>query len=407
MTGVQTCALRSYREMDKMEFVHRALEIVSDDGSQKNNDGNSMKIYSDDEEVKKILEDLFFERLDINNELWSVIYETCKMGDNFYEVIVDDYKKPKKIVYLRYLEPTKVERVEENGKIICDKVKITYDPDEINRYLSQEFCLKGWDAGKEYSNWCHDVEKVVPVKKGKLNLGLIIETKITNIDAHQKDVLENEEEQQFSEMVKINKDKYNVIDKGSFIKAAEEHKISLYGITDNDILRLGKLLNLDVLVHRLINKNNRTTKVRKINTGKVLLFNTYETVSAVSETDSSEWVKYGEDKRGTLHYYKKGNVNQASDIIKVLNKWVFSKREISDAIQYRRENRSSTKGYNNLSHMVYLSEIDCPNQSERMMYLFLYDADGKSLYSHTFSNPEWTLIQPESNGDTIRKAVCK
>jgi len=106
-----------YREMDKMEFVHRALEIVSDDGSQKNNDGNSMKIYSDDEEVKKILEDLFFERLDINNELWSVIYETCKMGDNFYEVIVDDYKKPKKIVYLRYLEPTKVERVEENGRL--------------------------------------------------------------------------------------------------------------------------------------------------------------------------------------------------------------------------------------------------------------------------------------------------
>ena len=106
-----------YREMDKMEFVHRALEIVSDDGSQKNNEGNALKIYSDDEDVKEMLEDLFFERLDINNELWSVIYETCKMGDNFYEVIVDDYKNPKKIVYLRYLEPTKVERVEENGRL--------------------------------------------------------------------------------------------------------------------------------------------------------------------------------------------------------------------------------------------------------------------------------------------------
>jgi len=106
-----------YREMDKMEFVHRAIEIVSDDSSQKNNEGNSLKIYSDDEEVKELLEDLFFERLDINNELWSVVYETCKMGDNFYEVIVDDYKNPKKIVYLRYLEPTKVERVEENGRL--------------------------------------------------------------------------------------------------------------------------------------------------------------------------------------------------------------------------------------------------------------------------------------------------
>ena len=108
-----------YREMDKMEFVHRALEIVSDDASQVNNEGNVLKIYADDENVKKILEDLFYERLDINapNQLWSVIFETCKMGDNFYEVIVDDYSKPSKIVYLRYLEPTKVERVEDNGRL--------------------------------------------------------------------------------------------------------------------------------------------------------------------------------------------------------------------------------------------------------------------------------------------------
>ena len=336
-------------------------------------------------------------------------FHTSNISSDCVLNVINNYLE--KVAVLRHIE-----RVEENGKIICDKVKITYDPDEINRYLSQEFCLKGWDAGKEYSNWCHDVEKVVPVKKGKLNLGLIIETKIPNIDANKKDILENEEEQQFSEMVKINKDKYNVIDKGSFIKAAEEHKISLYGITDKDILQLGKLLNLDVIVHRVINKNSRTTKVRRINTGKVLLFNVYETAADTSgdtseaepsETIASEWVKYGEDKRGTLHYYKKGNVNKDSDVVKVLNKWVFSKREISDAIQYRRENRLSAKGYNKLSHMIYLSEIDCQNQSERMLYLFLYDTDGKSLYSHTFSNPEWTLIQPESNGETIHKAVCK
>ena len=57
--------------------------------------------------------------------------------------------------------------------------------------------------------------------------------------------------------------------------------------------------------------------------------------------------------------------------------------------------------------MIYLSEIDCPNQSERMLYVSLYDTDEKLLYSHTFSKPEWTLIQPESNGETILKAVCK
>jgi hypothetical protein len=248
-------------------------------------------------------------------------FHTSSINDDCVLNVINNYLE--KVAVLRHGE-----RTEEDGRIICDKVKITYDPDEINRYLSQEFCLKGWNAGKEYSDWCRDIEKVIPAKKGKLNLGLIIETKIPNMDSHKKDVLEKEEEQQFSEMVKINKDKYNVIDKNSFIKAADENKISLYGITDNNILQLGKLLNLDVIVHRVINEDSRTTKVRKINTGKVLLVNSYKTARdtsepEASETKASEWVKYGEDKRGTLHYYKKGNVNKDSDVVKVLNKWVF------------------------------------------------------------------------------------
>jgi hypothetical protein len=106
-----------FKEMDLMEFIHRALEIVSDDGSQKNDESNAIKIFSDDENIKTKLTELFFDRLDMNNELWSVIYETCKMGDNFYEVVVDDYRKPSKIVFLRYLEPEKVERIEINGRL--------------------------------------------------------------------------------------------------------------------------------------------------------------------------------------------------------------------------------------------------------------------------------------------------
>jgi hypothetical protein len=106
-----------FKEMDLMEFIHRALEIVSDDSSQKNDESNAIKIFSDDEKIKEKLTELFFDRLDMNNELWSVVYETCKMGDNFYEVVVDDYRKPSKIVFLRYLEPEKVERIEINGRL--------------------------------------------------------------------------------------------------------------------------------------------------------------------------------------------------------------------------------------------------------------------------------------------------
>lgn len=317
-----------------------------------------------------------------------------------------------KVVMLKHTE-----NVEQSGRNICEKVKITYQPDVISKYLNQESCLQGWGDGQELSDWCNDIHKVMPTKEGKLSVGFIVESKIPNIDDQQKETLEKEEEKQFFDMAAIYKDDYNVLDKSAFSKAAEEHKISLYGITENDILQLGRDLHLDVIVHRLINKDSRTTKVRKINTGKVLLSKSYETTIATPalesepapapESKTSDWIKYGKDNRGTLHYYKQGNVDKDNNIVKVLNKWVFSKREKADAIQYRRESRLSTKGYEKLSHMVYLSEIDCQNQSQRMLYLFLYDINDKSLYSNTFKNPEWEFIQPDSNAESILKAVCK
>jgi len=106
-----------YREMTTMEFIQRGVEIVADDSTQSNNDGDALKIYSDDEGVKETLEDLFTERLDMNNELWTIIYDTAKMGDNFYEIVPDSYEKPKKIIFLRYLKPDNVKRIEDNERL--------------------------------------------------------------------------------------------------------------------------------------------------------------------------------------------------------------------------------------------------------------------------------------------------
>lgn len=131
-----------FKEMDEMEFIHRALEIVADDSTQTNDEGNTLKIYSDNEKVKGLAEDLFFDRLDLNNELWSIVYESCKMGDNFYEVIVDDYKNPRSVIYLRYLEPDKVERIEKNGRLS----HFTY---KTKDFLEQDDKEKGIKKGEE------------------------------------------------------------------------------------------------------------------------------------------------------------------------------------------------------------------------------------------------------------------
>ena len=115
----------TYKEMDGMEFIHRGIEIISDDSSQPNDTGDVVKFFSDDEEIKAVLDELFVKKLDMNNELWTIFYETVKMGDNFYEIIPDDYKKPKEIKRIRYLEPEKMERIEKDGKLSHFSYKVT------------------------------------------------------------------------------------------------------------------------------------------------------------------------------------------------------------------------------------------------------------------------------------------
>ena len=106
-----------FREMAATEIINRGLEIISDDSTQINESGDVIDIQTNDENIRIKLVDLF-ERLDMNNELWSIFFETIKMGDNFYEVVVDDYEKPKKIIALKYMEPEKVKRVEKNNQLL-------------------------------------------------------------------------------------------------------------------------------------------------------------------------------------------------------------------------------------------------------------------------------------------------
>ena len=107
----------TYEEMAACPFLSRGLQTIADDGTQKNVEGNTVKVYSNDEDIKNILDDLFHVRLNLNKELWSIFIETCKLGDNFYEIIPDSYEHPTQVARIRYLKTDKVNRVEKNGRL--------------------------------------------------------------------------------------------------------------------------------------------------------------------------------------------------------------------------------------------------------------------------------------------------
>lgn len=137
----------TFQEMTSSNFIHRALQVICDDACQKNTEGNTIGIVSDNEENKNILSELFHKRLNLNKELWSIFYETVKLGDNFYEIIPDSYDNPTMVAKIRYLEPDKTNRIEVNNKLAF----YTYTTDLVDERTKQksaeiQYRLQPWQV---------------------------------------------------------------------------------------------------------------------------------------------------------------------------------------------------------------------------------------------------------------------
>ena len=85
-TYYETTRLASYMDYEAMEFTPEiavSLETMAEESCTLNEQGQIMSIYSDSSRIKKVLEDLFFNVLDIHSNLPMWTRNTCKYGDNF------------------------------------------------------------------------------------------------------------------------------------------------------------------------------------------------------------------------------------------------------------------------------------------------------------------------------------
>lgn len=72
-----------YESMDTEAIIASALDIIADECTLKNETGDMLQIRSSDENIQKILYNLFYDTLNIEFNLWSWIRTMCKFGD-FY-----------------------------------------------------------------------------------------------------------------------------------------------------------------------------------------------------------------------------------------------------------------------------------------------------------------------------------
>jgi hypothetical protein len=129
--------------------LNGGLELYADDGSLYNENDEVIKVEADNQEITESLTSLWFKSLDMNSVLWHIVYNTCKYGDAFYEIIPDNFKNPKKVKFLRFIPPQFVSRLERDGNLLEFVVRIPEDvtsggSTSYTTTQAQEVKLKPW-----------------------------------------------------------------------------------------------------------------------------------------------------------------------------------------------------------------------------------------------------------------------
>jgi hypothetical protein len=115
---------REYREMTKDNpLIASAVATYADNATQCNYvDNHVIKVevdMDDDSMLKKDIETMSFQRINVDDSSWNIVHETCKMGDFYAEVVPQqDMKGVSHLRYINHID--NIYRVEtQSGQIIC------------------------------------------------------------------------------------------------------------------------------------------------------------------------------------------------------------------------------------------------------------------------------------------------
>jgi len=115
-----------YDVMDTDAIVASALDIISDECTLKNEMGEVLQIRSSDEDVQKILYNLFYDVLNIEFNMWSWIRQMTKYGDFFLKLeIAEKFGVYNVITYTAY----HIMRQENYDKENPSAIRFRFSPD--------------------------------------------------------------------------------------------------------------------------------------------------------------------------------------------------------------------------------------------------------------------------------------
>ena len=115
-----------YDVMDTDAICASALDIVADESTLKNDMGEVLQIRSSNEDIQKILYNLFYDVLNVEFNLWMWIRQMCKYGDFFLKLeIAEKFGVYNVIPYTAY----HIERIEGQNPDNPSEIKYRWNPE--------------------------------------------------------------------------------------------------------------------------------------------------------------------------------------------------------------------------------------------------------------------------------------
>ena len=128
---------RDYDAMDNDPILASALDIYADESTLKNEFGDTLMVHSDNENVKDILDNLFYDILNVEFNLWPWVRNMCKYGDFFLGLEVAEGKGIVNVTPHSVYNTERLERTDPTNPNSV-KFKITEDPNGKEEYENFE-----------------------------------------------------------------------------------------------------------------------------------------------------------------------------------------------------------------------------------------------------------------------------
>ena len=131
---------KDYESMDSDAIISSALDIYADESTMKSEYGEVLQINTDNEQIKEILHNLFYDIVNIEFNLWPWIRNMCKYGDFFLKLEINEKYGITNVVPLSVYDVSRLEGLDpENPEYVKYLIEATTSE---HRFKAQDSSTK-------------------------------------------------------------------------------------------------------------------------------------------------------------------------------------------------------------------------------------------------------------------------